>query len=769
VKEMLVRALQVDDTYLPHDSVLRQLPISFRSLISVELIQDGKSDCNDRDEDSSNKAIVPSNANANAGSDCANGSTTKKQKGRTNHVAITKARIQYPSAKVARAVVAFIRHQKISPSILFPQFHQGGDSAVHPYVYVYSTKHIQATQVTQIPLPPPTLAWPRVGMPKFRRLLLNSHDTGDAIQKIKYERSHTRFVFMTNIIDYSLSSKAESEPIHVLGNSGNRNVDVDAATAGDRVDVSSDIIERLRTEPYLFQDAIRNAIAPYLVDLGLEADVDGNADAKMLPPEVFVPSKKQQSPFKYCYIGTRSAQHAQALIRDLQGKKITLAIARGDINNKQSDDAIIVTGKLFLDFVDITQRSAAKSNRLNPSSVLPGFDDQIDIKGGPPKPECTSTTNSIVVQGLHCLADFVTPQEEQVLLACLTGPHAPWAPSQKNFSKTGSVKRRVQHYGYVFDYETADVLRDRDTTATTDDGSKSNALCPPMPVLPDGSEAWSDTQMNEFVSEAVRDGNGWDVVAAVIERVRRHDFNLAIGSNVDGEINDANADTIKEIVNTAENHTSVNLKSEFVSDIDKRNAALPSDASKCYPNINQMTVNEYKRGQGIGSHIDTKSAFDDGLISLSLGSDCVMEFRNEKNPKEKKLVHLPPRSLLLMSGPARYSWAHQIVTRMTDSVDGKVIPRKTRVSLTLRTAITLPCQGDDGVKPLEKVESRDYPPKWGKLNGNAKDSNNSDDMDGNPDDDIATPETEKNHVQAVYDAIATQWHHTRGKRGVLWP
>jgi ubiquinone/menaquinone biosynthesis C-methylase UbiE len=34
---------------------------------------------------------------------------------------------------------------------------------------------------------------------------------------------------------------------------------------------------------------------------------------------------------------------------------------------------------------------------------------------------------------------------------------------------------------------------------------------------------------------------------------------------------------------------------------------------------------------------------------------------------------------------------------------------------------------------------------------------------------LQTPETERQHVHAVYDAIATQWHHTRGKRGVLWP
>ena len=35
--------------------------------------------------------------------------------------------------------------------------------------------------------------------------------------------------------------------------------------------------------------------------------------------------------------------------------------------------------------------------------------------------------------------------------------------------------------------------------------------------------------------------------------------------------------------------------------------------------------------------------------------------------------------------------------------------------------------------------------------------------------DLITPSTESKHVHEVYDAIATQWHHTRGKRGVLWP
>ena len=240
-------------------------------------------------------------------------------------------------------------------------------------------------------------------------------------------------------------------------------------------------------------------------------------------------------------------------------------------------------------------------------------------------------------------------------------------------------------------------------------------------------------------------------MAAVIEKVRRHTFRI--------ETNDAHS------VNGTSAGNGVELPS--IEELDKSSSTSsqslsPSPSSAKHPishkdpieystmqfkQVNQLTVNEYKQGQGIGAHIDTESAFGDGLISLSMGSDCVMEFRSKDGIK--KLVHLPQRSLLLMSGPARYSWSHQIVTRMTDCVGNKVIPRKCRVSLTLRTAITLP-DGDKGVEPLDLVESCTFPPTWG-------DSETCEEMES----DIATPETERSHVHAVYDAIATQWHHTR--------
>ena len=91
-----------------------------------------------------------------------------------------------------------------------------------------------------------------------------------------------------------------------------------------------------------------------------------------------------------------------------------------------------------------------------------------------------------------------------------------------------------------------------------------------------------------------------------------------------------------------------------------------------YPDINQLTLNEYTPGQGIGSHVDTKSAFGDGLLSLTLSGGIVMEFRRVGDPSTKKLVYLPPRSLVLMSGGARHRWEYMIVSRSTDTVDGFV-------------------------------------------------------------------------------------------------
>lgn len=158
----------------------------------------------------------------------------------------------------------------------------------------------------------------------------------------------------------------------------------------------------------------------------------------------------------------------------------------------------------------------------------------------------------------------------------------------------------------------------------------------------------------------------------------------------------------------------------------------------------QLTVNKYLPGHGIPPHVDTHSAFEDILVSLSLGSAVVMEFaparvrsdvsnstckkdagtvshetRSElgsntgcsrKDPIEnttvspgtnhfesasKCLVPLTPRSLLVMRGPSRYSYTHGIKASKTDRIDGVLLERSTRVSMTFRKVLPPnPCRCD---------------------------------------------------------------------------
>lgn len=40
--------------------------------------------------------------------------------------------------------------------------------------------------------------------------------------------------------------------------------------------------------------------------------------------------------------------------------------------------------------------------------------------------------------------------------------------------------------------------------------------------------------------------------------------------------------------------------------------------------FNQLIINEYNPGQGINPHIDNPILFSSPIVSLSLGSDCIM-------------------------------------------------------------------------------------------------------------------------------------------------
>nr|XP_046172110.1 alkylated DNA repair protein alkB homolog 8 [Oncorhynchus gorbuscha] len=122
----------------------------------------------------------------------------------------------------------------------------------------------------------------------------------------------------------------------------------------------------------------------------------------------------------------------------------------------------------------------------------------------------------------------------------------------------------------------------------------------------------------------------------------------------------------------------------------------------------QLTVNQYQSGQGIPPHVDTHSAFEDLILSLSLGAKTVMDFRHPEG--RSVAVVLPRRSLLLMKGESRYLWTHGITPRKFDVVpacDPKspaavtsdlsnhsnltLSRRDTRTSLTFRKVRRTPC------------------------------------------------------------------------------
>jgi len=95
----------------------------------------------------------------------------------------------------------------------------------------------------------------------------------------------------------------------------------------------------------------------------------------------------------------------------------------------------------------------------------------------------------------------------------------------------------------------------------------------------------------------------------------------------------------------------------------------------------QAIINEYAPGQGIASHIDCVPCFDDVVISRSLAAAVVMDLKQ----KEHDIPILrEPRRLLVLRGEARYQWTHGIAKRQPDSVNGTVIARERRLSVTFR-------------------------------------------------------------------------------------
>lgn len=75
--------------------------------------------------------------------------------------------------------------------------------------------------------------------------------------------------------------------------------------------------------------------------------------------------------------------------------------------------------------------------------------------------------------------------------------------------------------------------------------------------------------------------------------------------------------------------------------------------------FNAVTINEYLVGQHISPHVDS-AAFGPTIAILSLGQPAVMQL-DSPDKSEQRIMELPARSLLFMSGEVRRLWKHSTI------------------------------------------------------------------------------------------------------------
>ena len=110
---------------------------------------------------------------------------------------------------------------------------------------------------------------------------------------------------------------------------------------------------------------------------------------------------------------------------------------------------------------------------------------------------------------------------------------------------------------------------------------------------------------------------------------------------------------------------------------------LPSERKRA----RQAILNLYNPGEGITAHVDLLKRYGDGIIGVSLHGGCVMQFGRvpdgmevdgygerpdqyaaQSDSTDTSNLYLPPRSIVVLTGDARYKWTHGIQQRRCDLV-----------------------------------------------------------------------------------------------------
>ncbi|KAJ6662280.1 hypothetical protein lerEdw1_012444 [Lerista edwardsae] len=174
----------------------------------------------------------------------------------------------------------------------------------------------------------------------------------------------------------------------------------------------------------------------------------------------------------------------------------------------------------------------------------------------------------------------------------------------------------------------------------------------------------------------------------------------------------------------------------------------------CRDICDSYAPNSFVFPTGIPPHIDTHSAFEDEIISLSLGAEIVMDFKHPDG--HAAAVMLPQRSLLMITGESRYLWSHGITPRKFDVIQASEGQKVGAVTADIGN-LTLNKRGKRTSFTFRKVRRSpcncSYP--------SVCDSQQKDPAPASPGNEREASHLEEKYVHEVYEEIARHFSSTR--------
>ncbi len=92
--------------------------------------------------------------------------------------------------------------------------------------------------------------------------------------------------------------------------------------------------------------------------------------------------------------------------------------------------------------------------------------------------------------------------------------------------------------------------------------------------------------------------------------------------------------------------------------------------------LDYLLINDYETGSRHPLLTSMRIWSATTIVSISLGSTCIMEFTDTQSDDKAALL-LEPLSALVLSGEARHRWQHAIPPRMSDEWMGRTLNRTT--------------------------------------------------------------------------------------------